>query len=49
MKRKMRAIWITAVLLSVGAANMTARAEGWAEAEGSWVYYDSNGWTENTM
>lgn len=43
MKRKMTAVCLAAVLLSAGAANLTAWAEGWAEAEGSWVYYDSNG------
>lgn len=43
MKRKMTAICLAAVLLSAGTVNLTAWAEGWAEAEGNWVYYDSNG------
>lgn len=43
MKRKMTAMCLAAVLLSAGTVNLTAWAEGWAEAEGNWVYYDSNG------
>ena len=43
MKRKMTAMCFAAVLLSAGTVNLTAWAEGWAEAEGNWVYYDSNG------
>lgn len=43
MKRKMTAMCLAAVLLSAGTVNLTAWAEGWAEVEGNWVYYDSNG------
>ena len=43
MKRKMTAMCLAAVLLSAGTVNLTAWAEGWAEAEENWVYYDSNG------
>ena len=43
MKRKITAVWAAALLLSAGAANVTALAEGWAQSNGSWVYYDSNG------
>ena len=40
MKRKMTAMCLAAVLLSAGTVNLTAWAEGWAEAEGNWVYYE---------
>lgn len=42
--RKRVAIWTLAAVLSLAAAPMRVlAAEGWAQSNGSWVYYDANG------
>ena len=44
MKRKAVAVWMTAFMLSLGGATMSAMAaEGWVQSGSSWTYNDSNG------
>ena len=44
MRKKMKAAWFLAALLSAGLAAFPAMAaQGWAQENSSWVYYDSNG------
>lgn len=44
MRKKGFAIFALAAMLTIGTASFDAyAAEGWAQANGSWVYYDSNG------
>lgn len=44
MKRRTVAVWVLALLLSLGIATLTAMAaEGWKQESSGWVYYDSNG------
>ena len=44
MRKKMKAAWFMAALLSAGLAAFPAMAaQGWAQENSSWVYYDSNG------
>ena len=33
----------TAALLAIGASMTSFAAQGWAEEDGTWVYYDRNG------
>lgn len=43
-EEKMKAAWFLAALLSAGLAAFPAMAaQGWAQENSSWVYYDSNG------
>ena len=44
MRKKMKAAWFLAALLSAGLAAFPAMAaQGWAQENNTWVYYDSNG------
>ena len=40
---KLVAVLSTAALLAIGASMTSFAAQGWAEEDGTWVYYDKNG------
>ena len=40
---KLVAVLSTAALLAIGASMTSFAAQGWAEEDGTWVYYDRNG------
>ena len=40
---KLVAVLSTAALLAIGASMTSFAATGWAEEDGTWVYYDRNG------
>ena len=40
---KLVAVLSTAALLAIGACMTSFAATGWAEEDGTWVYYDRNG------
>ena len=39
---KLVAVLSTAALLAIGASMTSFAAQGWAEEDGTWVYYDSS-------
>ena len=40
---KLVAVLSTAALLAIGASMTSFAAQGWAEEDGTWGYYDKNG------
>ena len=40
---KLVAVLSTAALLAIGASMTSFAAQGWAEEDGTWVYYNKNG------
>ena len=44
MRKSVKAAWFLAAFLSAGLAAFPAMAaQGWAQENNTWVYYDSNG------